>query len=350
MLKENSIPNIRTTRERFSNIELLRVVSMFLVLAVHIDGASLGLPSPIDQNLNSLSQRDIWKLAIESFTIIGVNCFTLISGYFGINLRLKTIINFLAECLLYSVGIFLLASIFKCWTTHEISFNWSLFADSFMILTHNDLWYVPAYFILCLFAPFLNAGCKILSRRQLLYLITAFTIFTIWAGWWNGGKFNQNGYTAMQLIMIYLIGRLIALFFPAGNKISRRQQLFAIFVYLLASIATFISAFYLDTIRCFAYNSPFIIISSIAFFIIFLGLKFKSKIINWLAAGAFAVYLIHKNPLIWGGIMRPYVIKSWENTPLLQFSLKMLCFACIIYLSCAIVDWARRKLFKSVGL
>ena len=68
---------------RKSNIELLRIVSIVMVLIVHLDGASLGLPEPMG-NITAVSGRDWWRLVVESFAIIGVNCFTLISGYFGI--------------------------------------------------------------------------------------------------------------------------------------------------------------------------------------------------------------------------------------------------------------------------
>lgn len=68
---------------RKSNIELLRIVSIVMVLIVHLDGASLGLPEPMG-NITTVSGRDWWRLVVESFAIIGVNCFTLISGYFGI--------------------------------------------------------------------------------------------------------------------------------------------------------------------------------------------------------------------------------------------------------------------------
>ena len=69
--------------QRQSNMELLRIVAMLAVIAVHLDGASLGLPSP-QANISLLSRDDWWRLAMEAVTIVGVNCFTLISGYFGI--------------------------------------------------------------------------------------------------------------------------------------------------------------------------------------------------------------------------------------------------------------------------
>ena len=74
--------------ERKSNMEALRILSMLMVLTVHIDGASLGLPSAPGTDIGA---REAWKLAVEAAAITGVNCFTMISGYFGIRLRFRSI-------------------------------------------------------------------------------------------------------------------------------------------------------------------------------------------------------------------------------------------------------------------
>ena len=78
---------------------------MLMVLAVHIDGASLGLPN-LRGNISALDSRTACQLIVESLAIVGVNCFTLISGYFGIKLRLKSIVSYLFQCLFYAVGIY----------------------------------------------------------------------------------------------------------------------------------------------------------------------------------------------------------------------------------------------------
>jgi hypothetical protein len=42
------------------------------------------------------------------------------------------------------------------------------------------------------------------------------------------------------------------------------------------------------------YNNPFTLIGAISFFMLFLSIsKFYNKWINWLAAGTFAVYVVH---------------------------------------------------------
>lgn len=49
----------------------------------------------------------------------------------------------------------------------------------------------------------------------------------------------------------------------------------------------------------FAYNSPFVMIASVACLCMFLNMKIQSKSINFIAMSTFGVYLIHCNPYIW---------------------------------------------------
>ena len=166
-------------RERQSNMELLRIVSMMMVLAVHLDGASLGLPD-LGGNPAGATARDWWRLAVEALAITGVNCFTMISGYFGIRLTVRGAVRFLLMCAFYSVGIYsVLAPLAG-------SFTWQGWAESWLVLTHTDLWYVPAYFLLMIVSPVLNAGLDSLGRRQYAWLLALSALLTVWAGWWWG--------------------------------------------------------------------------------------------------------------------------------------------------------------------
>lgn len=320
---------------RQSNIELLRIVSMMMVVAVHIDGASLGLPS-LGGDLSALDQRSAWQLTVESLTIIGVNCFTLISGYFGIRLRWRSAAAFLFECMFYAFGIYLMLCIL-----HRQSFTAAGAAESLMVLTHTDLWYVPAYFLLMLLAPLINAGFESLPPRRAALLTGAIVLFNVWAGWLWEGNFNPTGYTISQLIMIYCIGRLIALYRSRLIDTLRHPAALYAAIYLLGSLATALMACYVPT-KAFAYNQPAVIIASAALFLCFASMNFRSRAINLIARSAFAVYLIHKAPPVWGGLMRPMVRHLWADLSLTEFTLAALLMICAFFLLAMILDPVRR--------
>lgn len=164
-------------KPRQSNMELLRIISMLMILAVHIDGASVGLPSP-DGDFGSLTVRDIWRIAVESVAIIGVNSFVMISGYFGIRLRWRGVLSFLFECAFYSVGIYTVVTL-----AYPDRFSWTGWMESWMVLSHTNLWYVPSYFGLMLLSPVLNAGMDALPKRTFMGVLVLFLLFNMWCGW-----------------------------------------------------------------------------------------------------------------------------------------------------------------------
>lgn len=323
--------------QRQSNIELLRVASMIMVLGVHIDGASLGLPEAAGE-WGSLVGRDVWRLAVEAICIIGVNCFTIISGYFGIRLTLRKVFAFLFECIFYSVG---LASIAFALFPHR--FGVEYWCESWLVLTHTDLWYVPAYFILMLAAPALNFIVERAGKRCSLILVLLLSVVNVWFGWWNGATFNPTGYTHLQLMWIYIIGRYIGLY--CRTESIRRVRIPSVMIYILSIAAIFASAVYMPSLKAFAYNSPFVMAATISAFALCAGFEFNSRKINYLAKSAFAVYLIHKNPLVWGNVMKPLVIKLWGMLSLSGFTLCAIAIAVLFYSMAALVDPVRRTTY-----
>ncbi|MDE6100907.1 MAG: acyltransferase [Paramuribaculum sp.] len=325
---------------RLSNIELLRIVSMSAVILVHLDGAALGLPSP--SGPASVSGPDIWKLIVESLTIVGVNCFTLISGYFGIKASVNGLLRLTATCIFYSVGLYTLAA-----ATGIVEWSSATWLESWMVYTHTDLWYVPAYMLLYLVSPFLNAAISSMSDKQLTLWTALFTAANIWCGWvWNA-SFNPTGYTPVQLIMIYLIGRWLSRRL-AGHSPRSAWPPFAF--YLLSAGMTFAMSLYMESVKAFAYNAPWVIASSVALFIVFARLKLQSAHVNSLAKGAFAAYLIHKNPLVWGGIIRPAAIHVWQQHSLILYSVFCVGFTSLIYATSTAADAVRQWLFGKLEL
>lgn len=326
---------------RQTNIELLRILSMLFVVMVHLDGAALSLPI-IGGNISQLSHSDIWQLAVQSITIVGVNCFTLISGYFGIRASVKGFTKFTFMCLYYSVGIATLAGIAGA-VCYDTPFSWSQWAQSWLVYSHNDLWYVPAYMGLFLLSPIINASIKSISSRSLAYATSAFTLYTVWCGWWWGGSFNPSGYTILQLVMMYLIGACVRRYLDGVNSAERARYVWpGACIYLIFTAATMVMAVFMEPLKAFAYNSPTVILASTGLLIAFSSLKFESRRINNIAAGAFAVYLIHKNPFIWGNVIKPLAQKMWAYDSLLQYTFFVLGFAIATYMACWLIDLLRR--------
>ena len=73
-------------KERWSNIELCRLASIFLVMLVHTVGKSLGNDVVFGVHL------------LKGFSIIGVNVFILITGYFSATPKKTSLVNLAFIC------------------------------------------------------------------------------------------------------------------------------------------------------------------------------------------------------------------------------------------------------------
>ena len=69
-------------KTRKSNIELLRIISMILIVLVHSNYFLFG--PVIGEEIEQDSFRSFGRILFEQLCIVGVNVFVLISGYFAI--------------------------------------------------------------------------------------------------------------------------------------------------------------------------------------------------------------------------------------------------------------------------
>lgn len=101
------------SRVRLSNMELLRVIAMFMILVIHANMVSIPKPSYIE--LAEQPYSVITRYFFESLGICGVNIFVLISGWFTIKTRAKSFLSFFFQILVLSGGDFFLLCPGKDW-------------------------------------------------------------------------------------------------------------------------------------------------------------------------------------------------------------------------------------------
>ena len=92
---------------RNSNMEMLRLLAMFMVLVYHADFLSLGVPK-MDFAMNASQWIDSsLRFLIQSACVVCVNVFVMLSGWFGIRPKLDRFISFLFQVTFFTiVGIF----------------------------------------------------------------------------------------------------------------------------------------------------------------------------------------------------------------------------------------------------
>ncbi len=279
--------------QRQSNIELLRLLSMFALLFLHFYTHSL-MSSEV-----YAEQTGFWKnfpLVVSSLTSLQVNIFVLISGWFGIRTTVKKIINFYLMCAFYGVLTYCISlGLNNSFSIKDLAI--SLMPFSLM----RGWWFVKAYFFLMLLAPLFNKAIKYMSQREFLYVLLVLILINSYFGFFFKQDINNDGNNFMQLMYVYFIGRYLALYLNVDRfKLRKWTAIISVCSILLYAFVWLLNDNYLHLVKSYTFllrNNVWSLFNSIMIFLFFTTFKFDSKPINWIAKGAFAVYLVHES--IW---------------------------------------------------
>ena len=330
---------------RDSNMELLRILAMLGILAVHADFFALGIPSRIDCEQNQLAS--LLRFVVESITIVSVNIFVLLSGWYGIRPKAKRIKEFLFQILFFNILFFVIFIFVK----PEAAFSKQGLLS--LLMLDKRFWFVKAYLMLYLLSPILNSFIEHSSKRQLYLVTSIFFVFQTIYGWlFAAVSWFNNGYSALSFVGLYLLARYYRL---TGFKYLNRFRaalLFIVFIFANSLFAYFLAI----TGRggminlLYAYNSPFVIIASLVAFYIFTTLSFKSRFVNVLAISSFAAFLFHANHFFLDIVYVP-TIKNWfVNLSLPSFFFHVTAFILCLYLVSIAIDKFRFFIYKLIKL
>lgn len=277
--------NLGDFKIRQSNIELLRVLSMFFVLMVHSN--YMGILSVYDSPYNF---ETFFRFLIESVAIVGVNCFVLVSGFFGINLRKDNLANIIFQTYFFS-----LLALFMYLLLHGVhDVPKTVLVRSFFPLA-NYIWFLPCYLLLMFFSPILNSWLKQTSTKKVFSLVVI--IYAVTYFWQVAWKQNLGfgGYSFGFFILLYIIGNLIS---RLKDTISKYKIIsgggYIVCVMLLMIISVLQYKFPVFKSMLWSYNCPIVLAESIFLFVFFCGLNIKNnRVINWFGRSSFSVLLVH---------------------------------------------------------
>lgn len=277
------------TDQRNSSFEILRLLLMLMILIHHGIVVGLGLSGISGNNGVEciISDADYpLMFIINSFCIVAVNVFVLISGYFGINLNTKKVLYLCFSLLFYTILFTTIPKFVEGDTLHGI--------HRMALLSGTYYWFVREYFFLMLFCPLINLGFDKLERKSVQLLIGGMIIISCYIGFIFQRSINLNGYNFVNFIMLYMIGKYIRVYYKTSKRYSKSYA----FVYFSLSLITACLCIQLFergygelAWRMTYYNNPFVVLSSIGLFCFFKELEFKSNVVNKLAKSSLSVYL-----------------------------------------------------------
>lgn len=308
---------------------------MFLVLVVHADFLTFG--SPTLSNFHTAPLNAFTRTFIEFLSIVCVNVFILISGWFSIRPTVKGLCNFIFQCLYFIVGIYLImlvtgkASV----NPHEIM--------GLVGLTTDD-WFIKSYIGLYILSPILNAFIEKSSKKQLGIILIAFYCFQTYFGTLHSALFICDGYSTFSFIGLYLLARYLKIY---GKSIAK----YGIYIYLGSALMNTIIFYMLKvagiSISQYNYISPFVVTGSAGLILCFSSIRVKTnKLINWIAKSCFAVYLMHTNYYINQYIYYDNIRAIYDELSGIQCLSVMVGFMILVFVLAIVIDQPRRWMWN----
>ena len=272
-------------QSRNSNHELLRLIAMYMIVFIHANMV-LGM-------FCTGGYFTFFNGLVNGICNIGVSCFILISGYYGIYFNIRKLVKM--ECMMITFS--LLETIILLIAFPD-RMNGAVLLEqlikSFFPFITRKYWFYSCYVCLILFSRYIQKLIDVLDkeefRRLLLLMIVLFSVFPTF---FYFELIPDSGKGLVQMIMVYMIGRYIRMYrdiqLPQGKPI-------VLFVILWVingvshEIPIQVGGIYHHLCKD---NSITNLTMAVLLFYMFKRLEFKSAIINKAAVYIFAVFALN---------------------------------------------------------
>ena len=143
--------------KRDNGLDFLRIICMLLVTFSHVFTHG-GLIN--DRLLPGMANWFLGNL-LYPFTLVAVNCFVLLSGYFQCTSRfkLKRVVSTWVQVVVYSVGMYIAAKLLFG------GFSVSTLLKSALPVVTDQYWFITAYLLMYMVSPFLNCMIRAMGKR-----------------------------------------------------------------------------------------------------------------------------------------------------------------------------------------
>lgn len=338
--------------KRNSNLEWIRIISMLLIVLGHFSWQTKWDFA----HTNIFLQTGIQWLWFGGK--LGVDLFVLISAYFLTTrkeIKFKPLVRLWEQVIFYSVLLTVIGVFY-----FKLSINFKEVLNTFFPIIAGAYWFVTAYVVMYLLAPYINIGLERLSKEQfkklLIILMVIFSIVTIFHTE-SIGFIEDN---AMVLIGVYPFGAYIRKYPEDILKI--KNIIFSITIFLNL-IILYLSALGINLIfrylkhgidvyafsRFFISVSPFQLLIALSIFALFVKRPVQhNRVVNSVASHVFSVYLVHCQPLMIGFIWLDLVkANRFETTP--YVFIYAVIITILIFSVSVIIDYFRQWIFQFIS-
>lgn len=319
-------------KERQSNIELLRLVSMMLLVMLHANFYSNGglYKADILAAPGASALRIFW----EEMCNVCVNVFVLISGWFAIKPSIKGVASLLFQILFLGALIPLMSLPFGV----DVSIKDLI--PVFFFGSHY--WFIPAYLILYGISPVLNKFIEHVTKKEYLFVLIGFFVLETLFGFISHAGRYMYGFHALSFIGLYLLARYVRIHSTRWINFSFTKDIVIFLVCTLITTVIYLVGRLISNqiYHVMHYCAPLMILAALFLLLAFAKLQIQSKIINWLAGSALAIYLIHMHPMV-EPYFKLFMQQHFAMLGSVAYIVFMLVAAVVIGLVCILLDKIR---------
>ncbi len=283
-------------KKRLVNFELLRILCMFMIVVGHCL-----FHGRVTAKLGYGTMNYLASYLIQSFSVVHVNCFVMLAGYFAIDqaFKAKRLVRLWKQVAFYAAVIFLVHGCLAGFTGKDL-------VQALFPISARTYWFASTYMGMSLLMPFVGMLAERLTKRQYQYLLALLAVFFSV----NHMIFRVNAYgsyTGRELSW-FLFLSFLAGYMKLHTKQDRSYVWYGLFGYVASSFLVLLSVYlsvktHQEDIGYFLnYNSPLALLSTVCLFLCVKNLGWRESplddIIRRTAGAAFGVYLIHDNYLI----------------------------------------------------
>lgn len=272
---------------RNSSVELFRIIATVLVLIVHFNGWF------VDDRMTyfeGITSKSICRSLIEAVGCTCVNCFLVITGWYGLKFKWKHVWNIWSVLAWIYMGFYIIS--------YFVDDNVSVGGLIVRIIAFDvENYYIDCYLMLLVLSPVMNTFIHKYGRR-ILPLTLAFWNIEIVFDWILNFKclgFGR-GYMLTHFILMYFLGQTAYLYKIEIHRILSTNR--CLLTYLVGIIIISVMSFTFSWSRAYTYSNPINVFMSFSLFFVFEREKLHNKAINWIGKSTLAVYIAHCTPPI----------------------------------------------------
>ena len=286
-------------KQRNANMDLLRIVSMLLIIFLH----SIDHSGVLENAAASGKAMYFYVRFTYAMCMVCVNIYVMLSGYFMIHskFRLHKLITLWMEAAFYS---FVLKLLFMLSGADEFSVV-SLASCFFPILT-GRYWFLTIYVGLYLISPFLNILIHAMNRKQ--HTLLNLYLFAIMSAWSSihpaiAGMNSGGGWGLAWFVVMYLAAAWFRLYYTPNYRPAKWFAGYLVIPFSIAALQCLLGGDAIGGIvhavlsHWFRYDSAPAYLMTMCLFVGFLNVNIRNKkvvkVITAVSPLTFGVYLIH---------------------------------------------------------